>query len=120
MNIIIAGCRDFNDYELLKKRCDKIIEDINTEDPITIISGGALGADRLGERYAQERGYNIKVFSADWDKHGKSAGPIRNQSMVDIGDRLIAFWDKKSKGTEDIITKAFIKSLKTYVVFIDE
>lgn len=115
MNIIIAGNRDFNDYETLKKSCDKVIKNLNTQESITIISGGSTGADRLGERYAQEKGYDIKIFYADWDKYGKPAGPIRNQSMIDIADILIAFWDKKSKGTRDILDKAFSKRINTYV-----
>ena len=68
MKVIIAGSRDFNDYELLKKTCDKIL--INQKD-IEIVSGGAKGADALGERYANERRYGLKIFLANWDEYKK-------------------------------------------------
>lgn len=101
MNVIIAGGRDFNDYELLKRKCDAILK--NVDEPITIVSGGARGADRLGQRYATENGYHLAVMNADWDKHGKRAGYIRNANMLEYADCLIAFHDGKSRGTAHMI-----------------
>ena len=54
--IIVAGSRTFNDYTYLKKSLDKLLVNKTS---ITIISGTARGADQLGERYAQENGYNL-------------------------------------------------------------
>lgn len=109
--VIIAGSRDFNDYELLKKLVSHTL--VNQQD-VEIVSGGARGADALGERYAKEHGLSLKRFPADWE-HGKSAGYIRNAEMAKYGDALIAFWDLKSKGTKHMITNAKLKGLKIKV-----
>jgi len=103
LKVIIAGGRDFNDYELLKSVCDHILKD---QIHVEIISGVAKGADTLGERYARDNGYNIKLIPADWDTHGRSAGYKRNSDMADYGNVLIAFWDGKSKGTKHMINLA--------------
>ena len=98
MKVIIAGTRTFNDYQLL---CNTIKElNISIDE---IVCGGARGADTLGEKYAKENNIPIKYFLAEWDKYGKRAGFIRNHQMGDYADYLIAFWDKKSKGTLDMI-----------------
>jgi hypothetical protein len=112
MKVIIAGGRNFNDYSSLKEFCDKIL--INQTD-IEIVSGGARGADTLGERYAKERKYDVKIFLANWDKYGRSAGAIRNNLMSDYADGLIAFWDGESKGTKHMIESATKKNLKVRI-----
>jgi len=101
--VIIAGGRDFIDYALLRETCDKIL--CNQSD-IEIVSGAAQGADKLGEWYADEKGYPLKQFPANWDKFGKGAGHIRNSEMAEYADALIAFWDGKSKGTKSMISLA--------------
>lgn len=111
MKVIIAGSRTFNDYSLLSKLSDHMLSKQN-HDNITIISGGANGADRLGEKYAIDRGYKLMIMNADWDKFGKSAGYVRNTNMADIADALIAFWDGKSRGTKHMIDIAKSRKLK--------
>ena len=113
--VIIAGCRDFNDYELLKEKCDYFLQDEEKED-VVIISGHASGADALGERYAQERGFQLETFPADWKAHGRAAGPIRNARMASAANALIAFWDGKSRGTKNMIETAKNHNLKVVVV----
>ena len=113
--VIIAGCRDFNDYELLKEKCDYFLQDEKKED-VVIISGHASGADALGERYAQERGFQLETFPADWKAHGRAAGPIRNARMASAANALIAFWDGKSRGTKNMIEIAKNHNLKVVVV----
>lgn len=113
--VIIAGCRDFNDYELLKEKCDYFLQDEKKED-VVIISGHASGADALGERYAQERGFQLETFPADWKAHGRAAGPIRNARMASAANALIAFWDGKSRVTKNMIEIAKNHNLKVVVV----
>lgn len=113
--VIIAGCRDFTDYALLCSFADEALA--GTEN-VEIISGGARGADALGERYARERGRRLKVFPADWKKWGAAAGPIRNGQMADYADALIAFWDGRSAGTRDMIRKAEDRGLRVQVRMI--
>ena len=69
MKVIIAGGRNYNDYEFLRQKCDKILKG---QSSVEIVSGTANGADKLGEKYANEKGYPVKQFPADWDKYGKS------------------------------------------------
>lgn len=109
--VIIAGTRDFSDYELLRQKCDAILSAKRQDSHIVVVSGTARGADRLGERYARERGYEIRRFPADWDNDGNAAGPIRNAKMADNADALIAFWDAKSRGTRNMIETAEEKGL---------
>ena len=113
--VIIAGCRDFNDYELLKEKCDYFLQDEKKED-VVIISGHASGADALGERYAQERGFLLETYPADWKAHGRAASPIRNAKMASVAHALIAFWDGKSRGTKNMIDTATKRGLQVAVV----
>jgi len=115
--IIIAGGRNFNNYELLKDYCDTIL--IGPE-KYTIISGKARGADALGERYAREKGYVIEEYPANWDMHGKSAGYKRNLEMANTADTLIVFWNEISKGTKHMIDIAKKYNLETHVKIYEE
>lgn len=113
--VIIAGCRDFTDYELLREKCDYHLQNLRLED-IVIVSGHASGADSLGERYAQERGFQLETYPADWQAHGRAAGPIRNAKMANVAHALIAFWDGKSRGTKNMIDTAGKHNLQVAVV----
>ena len=113
--VIIAGCRDFTDYELLREKCDYHLQNLRLED-IVIVSGHASGADSLGERYAQERGFQLETYPADWKAHGRAAGPIRNAKMARVAHALIAFWDGKSRGTKNMIDTARKHNLQVAVV----
>ena len=117
--IIIAGGRNFNDYNLLKEKVDNIISDKRKTHQIYIVSGKARGADSLGEKYANENGLNIMEFPADWDKHGRSAGYKRNVEMAENADALIAFWDGESRGTKHMIDIAKEKNLLTRIIRYD-
>ena len=124
--VIIAGSRNFNDYDLLRQKCDKILSGIKEE--IWIISGCATGADRLGEDYAHEKGYYVMECPAPWSdiedkpdneiginskgyKYWKLAGPYRNELMAKEADALIAF-NAGTKGTKSMITIATKYKLK--------
>ena len=114
--VIIAGGRHFNDYELLKEKCDYYLQNKIREGRVVIVSGHATGADSLGERYAQERGLECEQYPADRKTHGRAAGPIRNAQMAEVADALIAFWDGQSRGTSSMINLAKSKGLKVAVV----
>ena len=113
MKIIIAGGRDFSDYELLKEKCDYYLQN---HSEIEIVSGTAKGADSLGEKYAAERDYPIKRFPAEWQRLGRGAGHIRNAQMADYADVCIIFWDGKSKGTKNMIKIANKRGLKIKII----
>lgn len=113
MKLIIAGGREFNDYNLL---CDETNRFIGLETNVEIISGLARGADQLGCRYAADYGFPLRGFAAEWGKFGKAAGPIRNKLMAQNATHLIAFWDGKSRGTMHMIDYANKMGLKVKVV----
>lgn len=113
--VIIAGSRNFNDYDLLKSVCDELLSLKIHSHEIVIISGTAYGADKLGEQYADEYGFKVERYPADWGTYGKSAGYRRNEEMAKIADALIAFWDGESKGTMHMINLAERYNLQVHV-----
>ena len=68
--------------------------------------GGAKGADKLSEKWADDNNIDKDIYYPDWNKYGKKAGYIRNQSIIENSDRVIAFWDGSSKGTSHSINLA--------------
>ena len=115
--VIIAGSRDYTYKETLYKVVDKVLSEIN--DNIEIVSGGCRGADALGERYALDHGYGLKIFPAYWKKFGKKAGYIRNKEMAEYASKengiLIAFPLGESRGTNMMISLADDYGLKIYI-----
>ena len=101
MKWIIAGGRDFEDYETLKRIAGRVVRRGDT-----IISGAARGADQLGETFAERNSLELERYPADWNKYGKGAGHRRNHRMSLEADGLIAFWDGKSRGTRNMIENA--------------
>ena len=125
MKIAIVGGRDFSDYELLKSTLikylykrrnmkDEIIESKDFAD--TIVSGGAKGADTLGEKFAKEYGFKTEIYLPNWNLYGKQAGFIRNISIIENADIVFAFWDGKSKGTQHSINLAKQKNKELYII----
>ncbi|AII26793.1 hypothetical protein AH6C_039 [Aeromonas phage pAh6-C] len=102
--VAIVGGRDFTDMTKLTACCDHMLSNkVNLGYRIVIINGTAKGADELGGRYADLRGYTQEKFVPEWDKLGKRAGMVRNTDMAHRADAVIAFWDGTSKGTRNMI-----------------
>lgn len=98
---LVVGSRSFNDYPLMCKVLDHLLQN---KEEIVIVSGGAKGADTLAERYAFEHNYRLEVFQANWTQFGNKAGYLRNEEMhkyiAQFEDRgVVAFWNGMSKGT---------------------
>lgn len=111
--VIIAGGRNFNDYQLLSTTMDYLL--CNVTEEITVVCGKARGADTLGEQYAMERGYRVDYYPADWKRFGKRAGYLRNEQMAQNADALVAFWDGESRGTKLMIDLAKQYGLKVRI-----
>ena len=115
MKILVCGSREFEfNYEFMWQM-DNVIGD---NKDITIISGGARGADKLAENYAKLRNLKSIVVPAKWDVYGRSAGYRRNiemLNMLDTNDLVIAFQMNKSKGTQHTIDNAKMRGIKTIV-----
>lgn len=110
--IVVAGCRDYENYNDAKAYIDICIREIKKSHTLIFLSGGCRGADMLGEKYAYENGYKVEKYYANWQRYGKSSGPKRNRQMAEACDYVICFWDGKSRGTASMISYA--KTAKTY------
>ena len=99
MRVIVCGGRDYDD----ERTVDAVMSALDLD--CTVVAGSAPGADTLAVAWRKERGLSHEEFPADWRKHGKAAGPIRNQAMLDAGaDLVIAF--PGGRGTADMVSKA--------------
>lgn len=113
MKTIVAGSRTYTNYVFVALALDAHL----TPDVDEIVSGGARGADSLGERYAREHHLNLTVFPAKWAENGRGAGIIRNGEMAKYADELVAFWNGRSPGTKNMIET--MKGLGKPVLVID-
>lgn len=110
MRIAIIGSRSFDNYEYLKKCLLQYITKGSH-----IISGGASGADSLAQQFAKEHGLPITIYYPDWNNLGKKAGFIRNKTIIENSDLVVAFWDGESKGTKSSIDLAMKEGLGVIV-----
>jgi hypothetical protein len=103
LRILVCGGRDFNDALTL----GSWLGGINKQRGIaTLIEGGARGADWMARKFAEWQGIPVETYEADWTKHGRAAGPIRNRRMIEEGkpDLVVAF--KGGKGTANMVEQA--------------
>ena len=109
MRLLVTGGRDYSDFQAL---CT-ILDQIHKETPVTLlIHGGARGADSLAGAWATLRQAPVRVFPANWDLHGKAAGPLRNQQMLDQGrpDAYLAL--PGGRGTQDMVSRCRKQGIK--------
>ena len=114
IKVIVAGGRDFSDYDLLKQTLNRLL--MYKLPNVEIVCGKARGADTLGECYAKELGLPIAYFPADWDQFGKAAGYIRNKEMAKYADACVIFWDGQSKGSKHMYDLALKEGIPTRIV----
>lgn len=117
MNLVICGTRTFTDFEEFQIILNNMGWDFKE---ITIISGGARGADTLAEKFSTVHRIPFIKMPALWNQLGKGAGLIRNEQMAKKADVVVAFWDGKSKGTRDMIDRSLNKGVETHVYIIGE
>lgn len=103
MRVLVCGGRTYGNSDHLFAVLDRLHAEHHFD---FVLEGGATGADSLARDWAQSRGINGREFHANWGKFGKSAGPIRNQRMLDVGkpDLVVAF--PGNDGTEDMVSRA--------------
>ena len=116
LSLLVCGLRTL-DAKKVQERISELIEWYGFR-VRTVIHGGQhgkhpelgidLGADFGASCWALENDIRQFKVPAEWDKHGKAAGPIRNQEMLELHfpDLILAFWDGKSKGTGDMVRRA--------------
>ncbi len=127
MKVIIAGDREFNDYDMLERAIEQSGFEI-TE----VVSGGARGSDKLGELWAKAHKVPVKIFAADWDnikvkgaivktnqwkkKYNANAGFARNEEMASYAEALIALQpDGPTPGTQDMIKRGKAHKLQIHI-----
>lgn len=118
MKLIIAGGRNVTDPTIVGRAVfhfDLMPKTINEAVLFKVVVGGASGVDYLAEQWANDNKFGIVLFKADWDKYGKSAGPIRNGKMADYGDELLAIWDGVSRGTANMIAQMNKRGKPVYI-----
>ena len=125
MRVVIAGSRDFIDYEVMRNTLYPLFDKYHLlEDAAaTVISGTARGADQLGERFARENELGLVRMPADWNRqpdgsYDKAAGYKRNADMAANADMVVCFTNG-SKGTGHMINIAKKKGLPTFVYDFD-
>jgi predicted Rossmann-fold nucleotide-binding protein len=111
VRLLVCGGRDYSD----RTRVFKTLDRVNAQRGVSLlIHGGAPGADTLAGEWAKLRAVPAKVYEAAWDAQGKSAGPIRNQLMIDNGrpEAVVAF--PGGSGTADMTRRAEAAGLKVW------
>jgi len=117
VKVAVVGSRGFGDYDLFRAKLEYLIKDLGEE--IDYISGGCKsGADALIKKYCLENQYDIIEHLPDWDTHGKKAGFLRNQLIINDATHLIAFWNGVSKGTLSSIKMAEKRGIPIKIIKI--
>ena len=130
--IIIAGSREFNDYNFLEKKMLRLFPLEKYSENMEIISGTANGADKLGEQLAKKYKISLIEHPANWndvkdkpkgqiatnskgEEYWKIAGFVRNEEMAKYADILCLFWDGKSKGSKHMLDTAIRYQLECHL-----
>jgi hypothetical protein len=133
MRVLVCGSREWTDIEMVHTVLDGLVgRCIDAREPMTVIGGGARGADAAAHCWHGPCEVGLLTFPADWDRHGKAAGHIRNQRMLDEGkpDVVLAFKDgfladwteddgsvhERRGGTEDMVRRVKAAGIPVYVV----
>lgn len=123
--VLICGSREFTDRDIFDRAMQQWLDKFGM--PREIVEGCARGADSLAEDWAYTHGAADSVsvanvilqhFPANWNRHGRAAGAIRNQQMLDYGpDAVIAFTRdlRSSRGTRDMVTRARRAGLRVWL-----
>lgn len=114
MKLAIIGSRSIKRISL-----EEYIEKHISEDITEIVSGGAVGIDSLAREFAEQKGIKLTEFFPDYSRYGRCAPIKRNESIAKYADRVIAFWDGRSKGT--LHTVNLFKSIgkKAQIILIE-
>jgi hypothetical protein len=121
LRLVVCGSRTWTDGVLLARAVERVVAEHGQDRAgVVLIEGDARGADRLAGALARARGWELEVYPADWQRHGRSAGMRRNARMLRQGrpERVLAFTDDlaASRGTADMVRRAQGAGLPVLVV----
>ena len=101
MKIVVTGSRDWDDVETVEETLSEFPEGT------ILIHGNARGLDKIAAAIGEKRGFDVRAFHADWSRHGRAAGPIRNRDMLEQEPYIVlAFPLPDSKGTVNCMNQA--------------
>lgn len=109
--VLVCGGRDYSNEALIYKTLDSV-RALIVPRRMVVVNGGAKGADAIARQYARVT-YNVReeTVPAEWDKHGNSAGPIRNQIMLELYPISLVIAFDGGRGTADMAARAKAKGL---------
>ena len=113
--VLITGSRNWGNRETIYSALEN---ELRARGAITVVHGGARGADSIAGEWAKAKraaGFNVseEVHPAQWNTHGRAAGPIRNQKMIDLGAEIVlAFPLGESRGTRHAMKASRLAGLK--------
>lgn len=111
--VLVCGGRGYSD----RQKVGRVLGEENAKCPIDlIITGGAPGADTLASKWAEWYGFNQVIVPANWQKHGKAAGPIRNKLMLDLLEPTVIIAFPGGVGTKNMIAQAQAQGLRVIEV----
>lgn len=112
LTVLVCGGRNWSDESKILTEFSFLTRSYSK---ITIVHGACRGADLMAEKVARSLNFETKAYPADWDKHGRAAGPIRNSQMLENEkiDYVLAFHSniEESKGTKDMLNKVVKKNI---------
>ena len=97
MKVAVVGSREITNVELEKYLLVEVEE---------IVSGGAVGVDRCAAEYARKKGLKLTEFLPQYERYGRAAPIVRNKLIVNYADKIVVFWNGRSKGTRSVIQYA--------------
>jgi len=118
MRILVCGDRNWNLISPIRRELQAIAKEL-AYSSIVVLHGACRGADTIAGEVAEELGLQVQGYPADWEKHGRAAGPIRNAQMLREGkpDLVLAFHTNmaRSKGTKNMIEQANRAGIPVYL-----
>jgi hypothetical protein len=108
MRLAISGWRGMTTRDHLPI-FQQAMEDLivtHNQIPVLVITGGARGADAMGEQWAKDHDIELKVLTPEYSKYGSKAPLLRNTEIVRECTHLLAFPHASGSGTQDAIRKA--------------
>lgn len=116
--VLITGCRHWTPHELADEVISRLVAKHGPH--VAIVHGACpTGVDAVFDEAARDHGLDVERHPADWDRHGKAAGPVRNEQMVAAGaDLCLAIHRsiKTSKGTKHCAGQAIAAGIPTYLI----
>lgn len=113
--VLVCGGRDFVDSSQIWGELDTLHREAR-HDCMTVIQGGAAGADRIAREWCKSRFVRFENYPADWSKHGRAAGPLRNQRMIDLGGPELVLAFNGGRGTADMVRRAHAAGIPVRIV----